>query len=59
MVQLERDNLEYIAETVKQQKWEVDFWKGEKIEGELGIDDKCAGRERVERHTECSGYDGP
>jgi len=34
VLQLERDNLTYIQETVEAAGWEVDFWKGEKIEGE-------------------------
>lgn len=35
VLQLERDNLAYVGETVWENGWEVDFWKGEKIEGEL------------------------
>jgi len=35
VLQLERDNLAYVSETVEREGWVVDFWKGEKIEGEL------------------------
>lgn len=36
VLQLERDNLAYVADTVEREGWAVDFWKGEKIEGESG-----------------------
>lgn len=38
VLQLERDNLAYVAQTVKEHDWHVDFWKGEKIE--VAVSDK-------------------
>ena len=33
VLQLERENLAYVQRTVEEEGWDVDFWKGEKIEG--------------------------
>ena len=36
VLKVERDNLAYVEQVVQENQWAVDFWKGEKLEGELG-----------------------
>lgn len=33
VIEMEKGNLEYVTELVEQEKWEVDLWRGEKLEG--------------------------
>jgi hypothetical protein len=34
VMDLERQNLNYVTETVKDNAWEVDLWRGQKVQGE-------------------------
>jgi hypothetical protein len=37
----ELENLDYIAEMVDQEKMDVDFWRGDRIEGMLVLEIRC------------------
>jgi hypothetical protein len=45
ILEMERENLAYVTELVKREGWEVDLWRGEKLEGEWAQKSgRCRGR---------------